>query len=234
MAFYRGPNVVTNGLVLSLDAGNTKSYTSGSTTWYDKSGNGNNGTLTNGPTFDSANGGSIVTNGTNNYINLGQKFQYQDQFTVECWVRWPTTPTQTSVACGILAPIFTNKDYGWNLFTNGSNTISWDIYNTPSAQKLITTSTTYLDQWVHIVGYKNGTSIALYVNGTLVASDTLSTNAVYYQTSYSCTIGGNHPCGSTTYYMALKVGAARIYNKILSEQEIQQNYNALKSRFNLT
>ena len=60
MGFYRGPNLVTNGLVLALDAGNTKSYQSGSTTWFDKSRNGNNGTLTNGPTFSSANGGSIV------------------------------------------------------------------------------------------------------------------------------------------------------------------------------
>jgi hypothetical protein len=71
MAFFRGPNVVTDGLVLSLDAANIKSYVSGSTTWYDKSGNGNNGTLTNGPTFDSNNGGNLVFNGTNQYIDCG-------------------------------------------------------------------------------------------------------------------------------------------------------------------
>jgi hypothetical protein len=65
MGFYRGPNVVTNGLVLNLDAANTKSYVSGSTTWRDLSGNGNNGTLVNGPTFSSNYGGGIVFNGSN-------------------------------------------------------------------------------------------------------------------------------------------------------------------------
>jgi hypothetical protein len=69
MAFIHSPKIVTDGLVLALDAGNTKSYTSGSTTWFDKSGFGNNGTLTNGPTFSSANGGSIVFDGVNDYVS---------------------------------------------------------------------------------------------------------------------------------------------------------------------
>ncbi len=65
-----GVNIVTNGLVLYLDASNTKSYVSGSTTWSDVSRSGNNGTLINGPTFNSANGGSIVFDGTNDYVDL--------------------------------------------------------------------------------------------------------------------------------------------------------------------
>ncbi len=68
MSVISGPNIVTNGLVLHLDAANTKSYSGSGTTWTDLSGNGNNGTLTNGPTFDSANYGSVVHDGVDDYI----------------------------------------------------------------------------------------------------------------------------------------------------------------------
>jgi len=70
MAVGYNPRIVTDGLVLALDAGNTKSYPGSGTTWTDLSGNGNTGTLTNGPTFDSANGGSIVFDGTNDYVQV--------------------------------------------------------------------------------------------------------------------------------------------------------------------
>ena len=71
MGAYAGPDVVEDGLVLCLDAGNTKSYSGSGTTWTDLSGNGNNGTLTNGPTYSSDNGGSIVFDGTNDIVSLG-------------------------------------------------------------------------------------------------------------------------------------------------------------------
>ena len=67
MATIGGSNIVTNGLVLALDAANRRSYISGSFVWNDISGNRNSGSLINGPTFDSANGGSIVFDGTNDY-----------------------------------------------------------------------------------------------------------------------------------------------------------------------
>ena len=66
-----GPNIVEDGLVLALDAGNTKSYPGSGTTWTDLSGKGNNGTLTNGPTFDSGNGGAIFFDGGNDYVTTG-------------------------------------------------------------------------------------------------------------------------------------------------------------------
>ena len=69
MSINYNPRIVTDGLVLLLDAGNTKSYPGTGTTWTDISRNGNNGTLTNGPTFDSANGGSLVFDGVDDYVN---------------------------------------------------------------------------------------------------------------------------------------------------------------------
>ena len=81
-----GPgNIVTNGLVLYLDAANYLSYTSGSTTWRDLSSSNNSGTLTNGPTFSSANGGSIVFDGVDD-ISIHPSSLYVDNFTLSAWV----------------------------------------------------------------------------------------------------------------------------------------------------
>ena len=75
MGVFAGPEVVEDGLVLALDAGNTKSYPGSGTTWTDLSGNGNNGTLTNGPTYSSSNGGSIVFDGVNDFVDISNSFQ---------------------------------------------------------------------------------------------------------------------------------------------------------------
>jgi len=71
MAFANGSRIVTDGLVLALDASDRNSFVSGSTIWNDLSGNGNNGTLVNGPTFDSGSGGSIVFNRSTQYGPIG-------------------------------------------------------------------------------------------------------------------------------------------------------------------
>ena len=68
MGLAHSPSLVMNGLVLALDAANPKSYPGSGTTWTDLSGRGNTGTLTNGPTYSSANGGSLVFDGTNDYV----------------------------------------------------------------------------------------------------------------------------------------------------------------------
>jgi hypothetical protein len=232
--FKNSPPIVTDGLVLYLDAANTKSYPTTGTTWNDLVGL-NNGTLTNGPTFSSDNGGSILCDGVNDYINLGVNYRYQDSFTIECWVKWPNTQTQGSgSACGIYGPIFTNKDYGWNLSTNNNNFIMWEVYNTSAAFKQVQTTQSYLNQWVHITAYKNGTEIGLYVNGVLIGKNTLTSNAVYYFSNYACTLAGNHPCGPITYYFLMYAAIAKIYNRALTASEILQNYNATKQRYNLT
>ena len=70
-----GPNVVYNGLVLYLDAANNKSYVSGSTSWNDLTSNQNVGTLTNGPTFNTGSGGSIVFDGVDDYVDCGNIYQ---------------------------------------------------------------------------------------------------------------------------------------------------------------
>ena len=227
------PRLITNGLVLCLDAANRKSYPGSGTTWTDLSGNGNTGTLVNGPTYSSSNGGSLSFDGTNDYVNFGIKFQYQDNFTVECVAKINSTSPSVG-PCGSQNPIITNKDYGWNLmFTGTTGKPNWGIYNSVSASRSVNSTIGNFGEWVHCVAYKSGTGIGLYVNGILQGTDTLTSNAVYYYPGYTCTMGGNHPCGNATYYLNGSVPISRIYNRALSASEIKQNYNATKSRYGL-
>jgi hypothetical protein len=178
MASLGGPHIVTDGLVLSLDAANTKSYQSGSTTWFDRSGRGNNGTLVNGPTFDSANGGYIRCDGTNDFIEVSDNSLLDfgsGNFTVEYWFRKLTT----TVAYGnIWGP---NK---WNTGAlRGTNEWSLDIGNGTSGNGNIysftvevgttfystggSSETLALNTWYQIVGIRNGGSLQTYIDGVL-------------------------------------------------------------------
>ena len=95
MSTIGGANIVSDGLVLCLDAANRKSYVNGSTVWRDLSGNNNSGSLVNGPTFSSANGGSIVFDGTNDYVQIGSNLlpSGNSSHTVFSWVNKKTDNT---------------------------------------------------------------------------------------------------------------------------------------------
>jgi hypothetical protein len=89
MAYTTFKPIVTDGMVLNLDAANRKSFVSGSTSWYDLSGGGNNGTLTNGPAYNSANGGSIVFDGIDDICSVvDTPFRFGNTFTISVWFYW--------------------------------------------------------------------------------------------------------------------------------------------------
>jgi len=91
MAGTVAPNIVTNRLVMYLDAANTTSYPfpyTGSS-WFDLTGNLRNATLFNGPTFSSANSGSIVFDGVNDFGRLPEfnGLQPSAELTLEVWFK---------------------------------------------------------------------------------------------------------------------------------------------------
>ena len=233
MAFNFSPKIVTDGLVLYLDAANSKSIVSGSTTWTDLSRGGNNGTLIGGPTFNSGSGGNLIFNGASNYVTLGDnKFQYQDNFTVEAIAKFSVLPNNAGV-CSSRHPIVYNHDYGYNLLVGATGLVSFQIYNTVNLNAVVSSTSSIIgSNYFHAVGIKNGTTITLYVNGILQASANLTTNAVYYL-NYPFVIGGFGICGSKRFYATGNIAQTLIYNKALSSQEVLQNYNATKRRFGL-
>jgi Concanavalin A-like lectin/glucanases superfamily len=214
MAFFRGPNVVTDGLVLALDAANPKSYVSGSTIWNDLSGNGNSGTLISGSTFNSDNRGSLVFNGTNQYVSFSTYQQpaqsSTSSFTWNIWIFYNG---------GGYNPIIGNRFGGatWNKYTG------FGLEYAATQNVLVGGPTS--NAWCNISIVKNNTSFTLYRNSTSI-STTTNTNSTVALPFY---IGGD-PGGE---FSNCYISNVQVYDRALSYQEILQNYNALKSRFNL-
>jgi hypothetical protein len=216
-----GPNIVTDGLILYVDAANPNSYLSGSTTWNDISRGGNNGTLTNGPTFNSANGGSIVFDGTNDFIDCGNASNLQ--ITVGSIAAWIKTSSPGGGFRSIIA-----KQNAWGLFVADNILVTYDW----GAAATRTTGINIADgtwkytvlTFTETVGTPSNNAI-VYLNGNAVLTTTVKNsnqtiNVQIAEANFNQFLNGN-------------IAAALIYNRTLSATEILQNYNATKNRFGL-
>jgi hypothetical protein len=228
MGFYTGPNIVTNGLVLSLDAANTKSYQSGSTTWFDKSGNAKNGTLISGSTYSSANGGSIVFDGVDDIINFGtgSNFFPLPQFTIDIWFKSLGTVPTTGTTPGLFG--FT---YGIRCYLNATS-MTFSVDNGTDMSGVSVSDTFRSDnKWYNATFYHTGTNMGIYINGVFGNS----TNGTWSGTSRWPTDTWNlgRDNNNTSQFYPGHIASCKIYNKVLTASEILQNYNATKTRFDL-
>jgi hypothetical protein len=228
-----GPDIVQNGLVLDLDAADRNSYVSGSTTWFDLSGNPNNGTLTNGPTYSSANGGSIVFDGTNDLIIKNPPFTGlpSSQLSVFIWIKFNSL---SAVYYELVSQGRTPSNYEgeWVLITNNVSSsvrLSFFDYNSGYGFNTVNGNTILVtNQWYYLGFIKNGTSGTFYVQGSQDGTST-GINKTYTDTGY--VIGGGYR--DSSHYLSGNLASTQIYNRALSAAEVAQNYNAQKSRFGL-
>jgi hypothetical protein len=240
------PAIVTNGLVLNLDAGFTPSYPTTGTTWYDVSSSGNNGTLINGPTFNSSNGGSIVFDGTNEYTDLEsirtQILSYNNNITFDITFRMISWVNSFYNGIWVLGRIpdpgagaqsyllsYIQGD-GSGRFTVQFGESNGNAGVTVVSPSVIQTNTIYNFTYI----YENG-NIKLFQNGTLVDSNNNSTPTIFTTNQNKFFIGGDsrYAPGISGRYFNGNVYNAKIYNRALSASEVLQNYNALKGRFGL-
>lgn len=221
-----GLNIITSGLILNLDASKISSYPGSGTTWFDISGNGNNGTLTNSPTYNSDNGGIFVFNGSNQMItgvhNAG--IETIGSMTSEVWFN-------ISVDSGDWVRVIGKGDV--NNRTHGL----W--YNIPSSyflfqrygssvMNILYSATVSRNVWYHMAGVTDGTNNSLYLNGSLVG--TATGPATYFTSTQPYTLayhGGIHA------YHNGKIGEGRLYNRSLNAAEISQNFNATRFRYGI-
>jgi hypothetical protein len=220
-------DIVRTGLVLDLDAGMNASYSGSGTTWTDLSVYGNNGTLTNGPTYSSANGGSIGFNGSNQYVSLTNSSNFSfgtNNFAINYWFYANSlsgTPTIVDTRTD-----GTGSGSGFSdVFTGGNK------YNTfvNNATRYTTNASFVVSTWYNICVTRSGSTTSVYINGTLdgTYADTLNIS------SNGLLIGRNINTVGTSYFNG-RVSNVSIYNfKALTAAEISQNYNALKHRFGL-
>ena len=228
--FAHSPKIVTDGLVLALDAGNTKSYVSGSTTWFDKSGNVNNGTLTNGPTFNSSNGGSIVFDGTNDYV-LVNKTLMADALTgtFDIWFNLATTAGSSySGVSNILIgkPSSPDNAFGFSPTTGKLMLRLGNVTNLTSSVS-VSTGSWQLGQCVW-----DSTGMSIYQNGLPVSSISASGLTWFGGTTYDTVLGRNF-IGSANASFTGNIGLVKVYNRALTQAEITQNFNALRGRFGI-
>lgn len=214
MAFNYSPRIIQDGLVLYLDAANTKSYPTTGTTWTDLSRSGNNGTLINGPTFNSSNGGSIVFDGVNDYVGI-PSFSFTSNFSVNFW------EFITSAGVGSREGVIGNVGNGDDINHFGGRV---RLYNRASNQDAIVATTfTSTNIYYNYTFTRNGTSYAIYANGILNSTST------YPSFSWDVTAIGSGNAG----YFTGRIPIIQLYNRALTAQEVLQNYNATKSRFGL-
>jgi hypothetical protein len=215
--------IVTNGLVLNLDAGFTPSYPTTGTTWYDVSSSGNNGTLTNGPTFNSASNGSIVFDGVDDYATLSS-YPVPDNFSYSIWVKVNGDGSQGSR--GIV--ISNGSTY---IDINFGNRILFSLILSDGSQNLIMSTNGVIASvgvWAHYAATYNRQQAKLYLNGSEVASSNYTLAPLNYATSFTvgCYDGGS-------YNLNGNISIAQMYNRALTAAEVSQNYNATKGRFGL-
>ena len=215
MALNHSPRIVTNGLVLCLDAGSRKSYGGTGNVWRDLAGS-NNGTLTNGPTFSSANGGSLVFDGVNDYVDIGNPTPLQSltQGSIEAFY-YRTTSTAT------YQMIFTDVNSDLEI-TYATDTLQFYIGNSG-----ISYSHAITGRWFYLTGVWGVGFKRLYLNGVQVASGTNTGLNTGSRVRYIGSRAGGLPLNGL-------ISIIRVYNRSLTHTEILQNYNATKGRFRLT
>ena len=226
MAFNFSSKAVTDGLVLYLDAANSKSIVSGSTTWNDLSRGGNNGTLVNGPTFSSASGGAIVLDGSNDYVGTNN-IQTTSNFTYDFIFDTSnlTNNTVNALVKGTAAYGGENVVFhltGGNAIRVTSTIVDFNTYVYFDNYNWYTNRG--LHHYTITIEYTTTTTFKLYVDGVLKDTKS-SSNYNNYLPAFN----------SISYASGVSYSAYlfRLYNRTLSATEVLQNYNATKARFGL-
>jgi len=221
MALSHSPSIVRSGLVFWVDAGNTKSYPGSGTTWTDLSGQGNNGTLTNGPTYTSGANGYFAFDNVNDYVTAPSSSSYAfgtGDFTLEAWI-YPTSfsgythlialPDQNTF--GLKANTGDGALYFYSSSFNNYPTTGWTLT---------------LNQWNHVVFTRSSSVAYPYLNGIGYASKSGFTN------NFSAQVLNIHN-GFASEFTSCRISVVRIYNVALTAAQVAQNFEAYRGRYGI-
>jgi hypothetical protein len=228
MGIAYNPRIVTDGLVLCLDAANSKSYPGSGTAWTDLSGNGNTGTLTNGPTYSSTNGGGIVFDGTNDYVNLSSASLLPtgtSNRTIVSFVKTPTSFPESYLHVIHWGTAATDQSFGLAIFSNGGlNTHPW---NGAPSQGTVSAATTYC----LAVSYTHSSTLHnFWING--ISQGAGVSRSINTGTS-DARIGARISTPIEDWGPNGIIYNVFVYNRTLTNLEIAQNFNALRGRYGI-
>ena len=223
MGFYRGPNIVTDGLIFAIDAGSERSYPGSGTTATDLAGT-NTVALVNGVSYNPNQGGKWGFDGIDDliYLNSGTALVLND-FTITQWIQFPATSSRMSIGGGSYTGGNSYRGYIW--YRSAQNEIRVTMDGETGAIFTVFESV-YCDKWSQITATRSGGTYKLYIDGEQVdITRTGSTNDFSIRT-----IGWSYSNG---YAFAGSISNTLIYNTDLTAAQVLQNFNAQKSRFGL-
>tara|TARA_Y100000592_G_scaffold28506_1_gene45325 strand:+ start:19419 stop:20108 length:690 start_codon:yes stop_codon:yes gene_type:complete len=223
------PSIITDGLVLCLDAANKRSYPGAGTVWTDLK-ESNNGTLTNGPTFSSDNGGSIVFDGTDDYVDLGSSLSISTSspFSVEFW-------SNLSSYAGYYPTILqlkTNTSQGWNISFSQQSNYNGIVFGSASTwSRIKTDNPPSVNVWNHVCVTYDTSNYFIYLNLALQNQSSAGNFQVTTQNNYigSANAASRGAMDTWDGY----ISNVKVYNKLLTFEQIRQNYNATRGRYQL-
>lgn len=230
MGLGHSPRIVTDGLVLCLDAANKRSYGGSGTTWTDLKG-GNNGTLTNmdSSNFSNDGAGSLTFDGSNEYVTFGTQ-ALPSRITVEFWV---SLDTITGVHGNSFLIGHENSSNGSYRINYSNTSISWVCCTTNnswySAGTSISSSSFSTGSKIyHVVGSYDGSNNKIYIDGVLHGTGAnISGNIRSAAGNYTL----SKPAATNLNYFKGKIYSNRRYNRALTAEEVRQNYLATKERY---
>ena len=233
MALHHNPRIVTNGLVLALDAADTNSYPGSGTTWKDLSGNGYDGTLNNGPTFETDGIGSFFFDQSNDSVTTGlngaelgiSDNAISGELIVKKSTGFPSNNLQGHMGFGGSNQGPNIKNTNGRYFLDGRNAvntrITTDFHNS-------TFGTTYQYDWMILCFTFAGETLSTYTNGELYTTDTYTGGMTTFQDKdFSIATGFGY------YRTYGNIASTKLYNRALTDSEVLQNYEAQKTRFGL-
>lgn len=216
------PPIATDGNVLHLDGGLPASYPLVGTSWYDLTENSNNSVLINGVTYNSSSKGYLEFNGSNQYVSVTGTTNIpigNSNYTIGVWFNADTLGSKGLVGWGNYGT--SNEANAFRLTSNGLVNYWW-------LNDLTVTTTITPGNWYYAVATFDGTTRSIYVNGSLIGSDT--------PTGHNVTTSGNLTVGVTnsTEYFDGDIGDVQIFDRAITSTEILQNYNSFVKRYNGT
>jgi hypothetical protein len=232
MSTSYSPKIVTDGLVLALDAANRKSYAGSGATWNDLSGNNSSGTLENSPTFDSGNGGSIVFDGSNDNVNCGNSstLNLTTALTINAWIN-PVGFGGSNIG-RIVNKWTVSGGAGFALLLDNAgpivNGVTYLVNGNQPTDQLQISNIISLNTWTNLTLTHTSTTAILYKNGSIVTSDAVPQPISFLSENFNI---GNR--ADFTRAFNGKIANVQIYNKALSSNEVLQNFNATRNRFGI-
>ena len=225
MSVNYNPATPTDGLVLCLDTGNRRSYPGSGNTWFDISGQGNNGTLTNGPILNTGLGGGISFDGIDDIVTLNSA-SLQTNYTVSVFARARSInvfPSPFSFrSSSIVNPV------AFQLTFRNTGDFSCAVRDDAGIIASVAGGVSTINTWFHLCAVRRGNNVELFVNGLIVASGSASFGTI---STNSMLVGAINVGGTIGSFFDGFVDDIRLYNRALSPPEIYQLFSSKRGRF---